>query len=65
MTNQKSPAHFWARFSGHGLLVMKSSVVDGSNPEKRAQKCAGFLSSLHCYFRSIRIKKDVPTENIC
>jgi hypothetical protein len=28
MTNQKSPANFWARFSGHGLLVMKSSAKD-------------------------------------
>jgi hypothetical protein len=23
-----TPAHFWARFSGHGLLVMKSSAKD-------------------------------------
>ena len=28
MTNQKSPANFWVRFSGHGLLVMKSSAKD-------------------------------------
>ena len=28
MTNQKSPAHFWARFSGHGPLVMKSNAKD-------------------------------------
>jgi hypothetical protein len=67
MTNQKSPAHLWARFSGHGPLVMKSSakdagsasasfapiyVVDRPCPEKRAKKMRwGFLSSLHCYFR--------------
>jgi hypothetical protein len=28
MTNQKSPANFWRVFSGHGLLVMKSSTKD-------------------------------------
>ena len=56
MTNQKSPAHFWARFSGHVPLVMKISakdagqsfapiyVVDRPCPEKRAQKCAGDFS---------------------
>ena len=56
MTNQKSPAHFWARFSGHVPLVMKSSakdagqsfapiyVVDRPCPEKHAQKYAGDFS---------------------
>jgi hypothetical protein len=59
MTNQKSLAHFWARFSGHGPLVMKSSAKDANSepasfapiyvadrpcPEKRAQKCAGDFS---------------------
>jgi hypothetical protein len=37
MTNQKSPAHFWTRFSGHGPLVMKSSAKDAdSEPESFA-----------------------------
>ena len=60
MTNQKSPAHFWARFSGHGPLVMKSSAKDVDHwpayfapiyvngrpcPEKRAEKCAGDFSA--------------------
>ena len=46
MTNQKFPAQFWARSSGHGPLVMKSS----------AQNCAGDFSvpyQVHCYFRSL------------
>jgi len=45
MTNQKSPAHFWARSSGHGPLVMKSSAKDADSiyvvgrpcPDKGAQ----------------------------
>ena len=52
MTNQKSPAHFWARFSGHGPSVMKSSAKDADPiyvvvrpcSENRAQKCAGDFS---------------------
>jgi hypothetical protein len=31
MTNQKSPAHFWARFSGHCPLVMENSAKDADS----------------------------------
>ena len=41
MTNQKSPAHFWARFSGHGLLVIKSSAKDAGHAYLRGRKRCG------------------------
>jgi len=37
MTNQKSPAHFWARFSGHGLLVIKSSAKHAGTQKMRGR----------------------------
>ena len=54
--------HFWARFSGHGPLVMKSSAKDAGpllrlstwltdQTLRNAPKNALFPSSLHCYFR--------------